>query len=174
MFGINKPPSPATSIHTERNFLWGKEALAGAANTQFTVKGVVTLVDGKNIYIQDETGGIDLYFNTAPTGISLGDTLIGTGKRATYKGLPELSGATYEMSEGMTLTATERTIGTLTDADICTYVSLKGLKVTAVDDNGGAFTQPNITVVDPDDSTKTIQIYNAVRFNFLFVESTFY
>ena len=138
------------------------EALAGAANTQFTVKGVVTLVDGKNIYIQDETGGIDLYFNTAPTGISLGDTLIGTGKRATYKGLPELSGATYEMSEGMTLTATERTIGTLTDADICTYVSLKGLKVTAVDDNGGAFTQPNITVVDPDDSTKTIQIYKAV------------
>ncbi len=138
------------------------EALAGAANTQFTVKGVVTLVDGKNIYIQDETGGIDLYFDTAPTGISLGDTLIGTGKRATYKGLPELSGATYEMSEGMTLTATERTIGTLTDADICTYVSLKGLKVTAVDDNGGAFTQPNITVVDPDDSTKTIQIYKAV------------
>ena len=66
------------------------------------------------------------------------------------------------MSEGMTLTATERTIGTLTDADICTYVSLKDLKVTAVDDNGGSFSQPNITVVDPDDSTKTIQLYKAV------------
>ena len=25
MFRINKPPSPATSIHTQRNFLWGKE-----------------------------------------------------------------------------------------------------------------------------------------------------
>ena len=58
------------------------EALAGAENAEFTVKGVVTLVDGKNVYIQDETGGICLYFSAAPTDLNLGDTVIGTGSRA--------------------------------------------------------------------------------------------
>ena len=136
------------------------EALAGETNAEFTVKGVVTFVDGKNIYVQDETGGICLYFDAAPTDISLGDTVIGTGKRATYKGLPELAGATYEKSEGMTLAAKETTIGALTNADIGTYVSLKGLEVTEVYDNNGSYSSPNITIKDADG--KTIQIYKAV------------
>ena len=41
-------------------------ALAGAADTQFTVKGVVTLVDGQNLYLQDATGGIRLSFASVP------------------------------------------------------------------------------------------------------------
>ena len=36
------------------------------------------------------------------TDISLGDTIIAAGSRATYKGLPQLSGATYEKSSGLT------------------------------------------------------------------------
>ena len=136
------------------------EALAGAENAEFTVKGVVTLVDGKNIYVQDATGGICLYFNTAPADISLGDTVIGTGKRATYHGLPELSGATYEASTGLTLSAAATTIGALTTADVCTYVSLSGLEVTEVYDNNGRYTSPNITLKD--ESGASIQIYKAV------------
>ena len=129
------------------------EALAGADGTEFTVKGVVTMVDGKNIYVQDETGGICLYFSNAQDGIALGDTIVGTGTRATYNGLPELSGATYEKSEGMTLTAKETTIDALTNADICTYVSIKNLKVTAISGS-------EVTLTD--ENNKSIKLYKGV------------
>ncbi len=135
-------------------------ALAGENGTKFTVKGVVTLFDGKNVYIQDSTGGICLYFNSTPSGISLGDTVIGTGNKDTYKGLPELKNATFQKSSGMTLTPAAKTIGELTTADICKYVKISGVEVTEVYDNGGSYSAPNITVKD--DSGKTIQIYKAV------------
>ena len=135
-------------------------ALAGANGATFTVKGVVTLVDGKNIYIQDETGGIDLYFSSAPNDIALGETLIASGARATYRGLPELSGATYQKSSGLTLTAKTATIGALTTADVCTYVKLTGLEVTEVFDNNGGYANPNITFKDSENAT--IQLYKAV------------
>ena len=136
------------------------EALAGAEGTSFTVKGVVTLVDGKNIFIQDETGGICAYMATKPTDISLGDTIIATGSRAAYKGLPQLSGATYEKSSGLTLTAKPTTIGALTNADVCTYVQLTGLEITEVYDNNGKYSTPNITVKDAEGNT--IQLYKAI------------
>ena len=135
------------------------EALAASSGT-FTVKGVVTLMDGKNVYIQDETGGICLYLSAAPTDLALGDTVIGTGTRATYLGLPELSGASYEKSEGLTLSAKETTIDQLTTADICTYVKLSKLTVTAVDDNNGAYSNPNINLKD--ENGNEIQLYKAV------------
>ena len=87
-------PQPDDPTPEEPTISTIAEALA-ASSGEFTVKGVVTLVDGKNIYIQDETGGICLYFSAAPSGIALGDTVIGTGTRAAYKGLPELSGASF-------------------------------------------------------------------------------
>ena len=128
-------------------------ALAGAADTYFTVKGVVTMVDGRNIYVQDATGGICLYFDTKVTDLALGDTVTFTGKRSTYKGLPELAGQIYEEGTGLTLTANETTIGALTTADVCTYVKLTGLEVTAVDGT-------NIAVKDA--TGASIQIYKAV------------
>lgn len=135
-------------------------ALAGENGTEFTVKGVVTLLDGKNVYIQDSTGGICLYFNEAPSGISLGDTVIGTGKKAEFNGLPELANATLQKSSGMTLAPAAKTISGLTTADICKYVKISGVEVTEVFDNNGSYSAPNITVKD--DSGKTIQIYKAV------------
>ena len=136
------------------------KALAGETGAKFTVKGVVTLVDGKNIYVQDETGGICAYMATKPTDISLGDTIVVTGSRDTFNNLPELTGATYEKSSGLTLTAKETTIGALTAADVCTYVKLSGVEVTEVFDNNGAYSTPNITVKDAEG--KTIQLYKAV------------
>lgn len=135
-------------------------ALAGENGTKFTVKGVVTLFDGKNVYIQDSTGAICLYFNSTPSGISLGDTVIGTGNKDTYNGLPELKNATFQKSSGMTLTPAAKTISELTTADICKYVKISGVEVTEVFDNNGSYSAPNITVKD--DSGKTIQIYKAV------------
>lgn len=135
-------------------------ALAGENGTEFTVKGVVTLFDGKNVYIQDSTGGICLYFKSTPSGISLGDTVIGTGKKAEFKGLPELTNAAFQKSSGMKLSAAAKTIGELTTADICTYVKISNVEVTEVFDDSGSYSAPNITVED--DSGKTIQIYKAV------------
>ena len=136
------------------------EALKADGGTEnLTVKGVVTLVDGKNVYLQDSTGGICAYFDTAPSGIALGDTIIATGKRATYNDLPELAGATYEASSGLTLTPAVKTIGDLTTADICTYVTLRNVEVTEVYDKNGEYSSPNITVTD---GTNSIQLYKAV------------
>ena len=136
------------------------EALAGAEGTSFTVKGVVTLVDGRNIYLQDETGGICAYMATKPTDISLGDTIIATGSFKVYNGLPELDKATYEKSSGLTLKAKPTTIGALTTADVCTYVQLTGLEITEVYDKDGTSSTPNITVRDGEGNT--IQLYKAV------------
>lgn len=140
------------------------DALAGQSGTKFMVKGVVTMVDGRNVYIQDETGGICLFFDAAPSGIELGDTVIGSGSRTDYRGLPELGNAEFTKVEAeadkIELKAKDATVGGLTNADVCTYVSLKNLTVTEVFDNNGAYANPNITVKDEADNT--IQIYRAV------------
>ena len=136
------------------------EALAAENGAEgLTVKGVVTFLDGRNVYLQDGTGGICAYLDAAPSDISLGDTVIATGTRASYNGLPELASATYETSSGLTLTPAVKTIGELTDADICTYVTLRNVEVTEVYDNNGQYSSPNITVTDGKDS---IQLYKAV------------
>ena len=146
------PEEPATvSIET---------ALKGSTGDSFTVKGVVTLVDGTNIYLQDATGGICLRLSAKDSTIALGDTLIGTGKRAEYNGLPQLSSGTFVKSSGLTLTAKDVKIADLTEAHVGTYVSLNNLEVTKVDDNNGQYSNPNITLKDADG--KTIQLYKAV------------
>ena len=137
-----------------------RAALAGADGTEYTVKGVITLIDGKNLYLQDATGGICLRLNENPTDVALGDTVIGTGKRADYNGLPQLGSGTYQKSEGLTLKAKETTIDALTNADICTYVKISGVEVTEVYDNNGQWASPNVTVKDA--KGNTIQLYKAV------------
>ena len=135
-------------------------ALEGEVGTEYTVKGGVTLVDGQNYYLQDATGGICLRLASKTTEIALGDTIIGTGKRDTYNGLPQLGSGTFQKSSGLTLRAKSTTIDALTTADVCTYVTISGVEVTEVYDNNGGFKQPNITVKDADG--KTIQLYKAV------------
>lgn len=137
------------------------EALGKEDGTaDLTVKGVVTLLDGQNVYLQDSTGGICARMSENFSDISLGDTVIATGTRGTYNGLPQLNNSTYEKSSGMTLQAKTTTIGALSKADIGTYVMLRNLTVTKVDDNGGKYSNPNITLKD--DTGATIQLYKAV------------
>ena len=136
------------------------EALAGENGKDFTVQGVVTLVDGQNIYLQDATGGICLRLGSKTSEIALGDTIYGTGKRAEYNKLPQLGSGTFKKSSGLTLTAKATTIGALTDKDVCGYVKLKGLEITEIYDNNGQYTSPNVTLKDADG--KTIQLYKAV------------
>ena len=152
--GETPDPEPEPEVSTIA------DALAGAEGAQFTVKGVVTLVDGQNYYLQDATGGICLRLASKTTDIALGDTIIGTGTRAEYRGMAQLGSGTYEKSSGLTLTAKAATIGALTAADVCTYVKLTGLEVTDVYDNDGQYSNPNITLKDADGNT--IQLYKAV------------
>ena len=137
-----------------------KTALEGATGTEFTVKGVVTLVDGQNIYLQDTTGGICLRLASKTSEIALGDTVIGTGKRAEFKKLAQLENGTFVKSSGIPLTAKAVTIGALTNDDVCTYVKLTGLEITEVYDKNGEYASPNIKFKDADG--KTIQLYKAV------------
>lgn len=69
------------------------EARALANNEFALVEGVVTFMDGRNIFIQDATGGIVLYLNsnTVPETLALGDLVRGYGKKSVYKGLVELT-----------------------------------------------------------------------------------
>ena len=154
-------PDPGEEPDPEPEIITIADALKSPDGTaDLAVKGVVTLIDGKNVYLQDSTGGICAFLPNSPTDLSLGDTVIATGKRDNFKGLPELAGATYEKSSGLTLTPTVKTIGELTRADICTYVTIQNVKVTEVFDNNGQYENPNITVEDADGNT--IQIYKAV------------
>ncbi len=149
------PPVEEPTINTI------SEALAGAEGTPFTVKGVVTLVDSSNIYLQDATGGICVRMSSKPTDIALGDTIIGTGSKTVYNGLPQLGSGTYEKSSGLTLVAKEvANVSALSNVGICTYVKLENLEIIDIYDNDGAYECPNITVKDA--NGKQIQLYKAV------------
>lgn len=79
----------------EKDVVTIAEARAAAVGTEnITVEGTVILVSGKNVYVQDETGGIDLFFAAAPADIAAGSVVRATGTRASYNGLEELSGVT--------------------------------------------------------------------------------
>ena len=134
-------------------------AALAAEEGEFTVKGIVTCIDGKNIYVQDATGAICVRMNETPKDVALGDIIIGTGSKSVYNGLPQLGSGTYEKVEAGKLSAKEVTIDGLTAADICTYIKLSGVTVTEVFDNNGAYSAPNVTVTD---GTNEIQIYKAV------------
>lgn len=78
--GEDQPPETILSIEKARKLSIG---------TSCTVSGVVTFVDGKNVYIQDDTAGINVYFNASVT-LKPGDKIKVTGQLDVYKGLLEL------------------------------------------------------------------------------------
>lgn len=56
------------------------------------VKGIITYISGKNVYIQDDTDAICLYLTATATGLNKGDEIIAIGKRVDFSNLIELSG----------------------------------------------------------------------------------
>lgn len=78
------------------------------------VEGIVNFVDGKNIYIEDSTAGINLNFSTALSDIKVGDKVVVTGTKGTYKELEQLESVTYTVqSSENTLYSTDVTIAEL-------------------------------------------------------------
>lgn len=67
------------------------EARAKAINDFVQVSGVVTFIDGNNYYIQDSTGGIDVFKSGLE--LTIGDRITVTGPLADYNGLLEIKPA---------------------------------------------------------------------------------
>ena len=147
------------------------EALEADLNTEgVTVEGVVTFMDGRNVYIQDSTAAIDLFLNsnTVPASLALGDLVRATGKRAAYNGLPELSGinggdeaAFAVISSGNALPLEDVTIAELnsnTNNYICERVRVKNAVLGTVNTSG------NTPITQGED---TINIYKIPAIEFV-------
>lgn len=117
-----------------------EEARKGVVDKDtFKVEGVVTFIDGKNVYIEDETAGIDLYFSNYQNDISIGDVIVAEGLLKNFNGLYELADvASYEKKGTKELPVTEVTLKDLLDdygkEDIyqSRRVLIKGVKLGAV------------------------------------------
>ena len=96
------------TVSQQQTLITIAEARALANGEYALVQGVVTFIDGGNVYIQDETAGIDLYLNnnTVPSALALGDMVKAYGKRAVYKGLVELSGIDGSDEEQFSIVST--------------------------------------------------------------------
>ena len=129
--------------------------------TDLTVKGIVTFVDGRNVYLQDKTAGIVAFYDAAPTDIEAGDTLTVKGTRAIYSGLEELSGVetvkVEKKTDSTVLPATEVTIKELLEdyaADSkyeSTRVLIKDVKIGKINTSG------NTTLTDADGNS--VKVY---------------
>ncbi len=140
------------------------EARALALNEYATVQGVVTFLDGRNVYIQDATAGIDLYLNSnnVPTALAIGDMVQAHGMKTVYKGLVELSeinGADTTqfsiLSNGNTLPLAEKTIAEI----LADYGQSNMLQSTRVKIQGaviGAINTSNNTPIYQGESTMNI------------------
>lgn len=104
------------------------------------VEGVVNFIDGKNVYIEDGTAGINLYLSTAPSDIKIGDKVSAIGIKGTFNGLEQLTSVTYTVqSSGNALYSTDATIAELL-ANPNTYegrrVHIKDAVIGAINTNG--------------------------------------
>jgi len=87
------PSNIASATYSFPELMTIAEAKALDVNEYAMVQGIVTFIDNRNVYVQDNTGGICLFLNsnTVPSALALGDMVQGYGKRASYNGLFELS-----------------------------------------------------------------------------------
>lgn len=120
------------SIADARNKVDGTEKIQ--------VEGIVNLIDGKNVYIEDNTAGIDLYLSTTPSDIKIGDKVVATGTKGAYKGLEQLTSVTYEVkSSENALYSTEVTIAELLAAPDnyeCRRVHITDAVIGAINTSG--------------------------------------
>ncbi len=96
------------TVSQQQTLITIAEARALANGEYALVQGIVTFIDGRNVYIQDETAGIDLYLNsgTVPSNLAIGDEVRAYGKHATFNGLVELSGIKGDDEEQFSIVST--------------------------------------------------------------------
>ena len=136
----------ATATYTFPELITIAEAKALANNAYALVQGVVTFIDGKNVYVQDPTGGIDLYLNANASGVALGDEVKAYGKKTVFNGLIELTGINQNssafsiLSSGNELPLAVKTIAEIlaggADALQCTRVKVEAATIGAINTSG--------------------------------------
>jgi len=134
-------------------------------NNQYAlVQGVVTFIDGRNIYVQDATAGIDLYLNsnTVPSTLAMGDMVKGYGKKTVYNGLTELTAINggdenqfLVLSSGNPLPVAIKTIEEIL-ADHNGDKMLQSTRVQIVDAIVGTINTSNNTPITQGESTVNI------------------
>ena len=115
------------------------EVRALADDTETKVAGVVNHIDGKNIYIQDYTGGILVCANESAT-CKVGDKIVAKGVKVIYGGAPEVKSAVIESAEAGKL------------YDIFAYENLAALVADSLEHKYFAtrVTVPVVTIVEYD------------------------
>ena len=135
-----------------------------ANNEMACVEGTVIFIDGRNVYIQDATAGIDLYLNEAVrTDLALGDNVRAYGKKTVYKGLVELTGINGNddnefavLSSGNDLPLAEATIAEI-NADFAAENLLQSTRVKIDSVVIGAINPNDITVITQ--GGETLNVY---------------
>ena len=115
------------------------EVRALADDTETKVSGVVNFISGKNIYIQDYTGGILVYTLETPN-CKVGDKITVKGKKVIYGGAPEITSAVIESAEAGELydiVSYENLAALVADSlehkIFATRVTVPGLKIVSYD-----------------------------------------
>ena len=134
-------------------------------NNQYAlVQGVVTFIDGRNVYVQDATAGIDLYLNsnTVPQALAIGDMVLGYGKKTVYNGLVELTSIAGNndnqfviLSSNNPLPVAVKTIAEIL-ADHAGDKMLQSTRVQIVDATIGEINNSNNTPITQGESTMNI------------------
>ena len=110
-------------------------------------EGVVTSVNGKTAYIQDNTAGICVYGNSDIT-FAVGDDIKVQGTLSTHKGLLEITSPTYEVvSTGNTVTPVVKTIAEINNGIQGILVKIEDAKVTAIDNKNTTIAQGDNTII---------------------------
>lgn len=134
------PSAVATFTYTVLEKSTVAQARSVVSGTMCAVEGVVTHIDGSNLYVEDTTGAIVVRTAAAPSDLAKGDTIVGIGSRTDYNSLPQLEKATYRKVSAGTLPLTETTISAIsadgTKEDLlCRRVKLTGLTLGAKNGN---------------------------------------
>lgn len=136
-------------------------ARAGTEGTNYKIKGRVSFIDGKNVYIQDDTGGINVYCSTAYP-IEPGNEVMAYGIKSNYNGLEQLgNGILYHIDTSTTMPYPAIEINNIADfiqnynAYECTSVKLEDMLISEVSAQGDIYVQ--------DPAGNQIKIYKGAK-----------
>ena len=145
----------ASATYTILEVMTIADARALANNAAACVEGIVTFIDGRNVYIQDATAGIDLYLNnnTVAANLAVGDMVRAYGTKTVYKGLVELQNidgsdenAFVIVSSGNELPLSDATIAEI-NADFAADNLLQSTRLKIEGAVIGAINPTGITVI---------------------------
>ena len=154
----------ATAQYTMIEVMTIESARTLALNEYALVQGIVTFIDGRNVYVQDATAGIVLYLNnnTVPDTLAIGDMVKGYGKMAVYNGLVELKDINggndnqfIIVSNDNPLPLAEKTIAEILE-DHAGNKMLQSTRVQIIDAICGAINYNNNTPISQGESTLNI------------------